>query len=307
MDLMDFCGFTFNGVHSSALGFVRVSNGSRYSDSLVPDFQDQTVDVPGGNGTYFFDSFYKDKSFSIDIAFDSITEVQYRRIRQTFAADVIGELIFDEAPYKAYTAKVQSPPSLNYICFDEGGQRIYKGEGSIQFVCYYPFARSVHKYLEAYPTTKPAGASDDFIVYTNRAEWLGASGIISQKNGTSSNYYDNAPSSQIHLYNAGDTDADFCAYFPFTNSTCNLSSIYIGDSFLSFGEITKKGNDDAYLRINSKTNLVEGCSNTAGDLTGTLYNLCIQGGDFFKIPIGYSELMVEGSNCSAITYDYLYY
>ena len=293
MDLMDFCGFTFNGVHSSTLGFVRVSNGSRYSDSLVPDFQDQTVDVPGGNGTYFFDSFYKNKPFSIDIAFDSVTEVQYRRIRQTFAADVIGELIFDEAPYKAYTAKVQSPPSLNYICFDEGGQRIYKGEGSIQFICYYPFAHSVYKFLNQYADSS----------YPNKAEWQGASGMAETQGS-----YD-SPGSSINLYNPGDLEADFCAYFPFSGTVCPMTSIAINNKALNFNTITKKGTD-AYIRINSKTNLVEGCSDTAGHLTGTLYNMYIQSGDFFKIPLGSSTLTVSGASgasCSAITYDYLYY
>ena len=301
MDLMDFCGFTFNGVHSSTLGFVRVSNGSRYSDSLVPDFQDQTVDVPGGNGTYFFNSFYKNKPFSIDIAFDSITEVQYRMIRQTFAADVIGELIFDEAPYKAYNAKVHTPPILNNNYFEEVGQRIYKGEGTIQFICYYPLAKSVHKFLEAYPTTKPAGASDGFVAYTNRAEWLSASGIISQNS-----YYDITPSNQIHLYNAGDTDADFYAYFPFNGSQCELAGIYLSvnssENFISFNPIQNArtgSSGDTYVRVSSKTNLVEGC-NASYEPTGSLYNLYVTSGDFFKIPKGESQLIVQGTTCSII-------
>ena len=37
-------------------------------------------------------------------------------------------------------AKCVAPPQLNYICFDNLEFRIYKGEGSIQFVAYYPFA-----------------------------------------------------------------------------------------------------------------------------------------------------------------------
>lgn len=297
MDLMDFCGFTFNGVHSSTLGFVRVSNGSRYSDSLVPDFQDQTVDVPGGNGTYFFNSFYKNKPFSIDIAFDSITEVQYRRIRQTFSAGVVGELIFDETPYKAYTAKVQSPPTLNYICFDEGGRRIYKGEGTIQFISYYPFAHSVYKFREQYESLN---------IYNNINEWIEASGIRYQTNGNV--IYDDTPNSQIHLYNPGDMEADFCAYFPFTGDTCSLTSISIGNNrILTFDNISKIKETDNYLRINSKTHLIEGCANTSGDLTGSLYNIYIHSGDFFKIPIGTSTLTATGASCSAITYDYLYY
>jgi hypothetical protein len=43
MNNSDYIGFTFNGVHSSDLGIMRVSDGSRYNDSLLPTIQDKTV------------------------------------------------------------------------------------------------------------------------------------------------------------------------------------------------------------------------------------------------------------------------
>ena len=65
-------------------------------------------------------------------------------------------------------------------------------------------------------------------------------------------------------------------------------------------------NRDAYIRINSKANLIEGCSDNYS-LTGTLYNKLITSGDFFKIPLGESQLISVGAECSKIEYDYLYY
>jgi hypothetical protein len=32
----DYLGFTYNGVHSSDLGIVRTSNGSRFDENLLP-------------------------------------------------------------------------------------------------------------------------------------------------------------------------------------------------------------------------------------------------------------------------------
>jgi hypothetical protein len=32
----DYMGFTYNGSHSSDLGIVRVSNGSRFDENLLP-------------------------------------------------------------------------------------------------------------------------------------------------------------------------------------------------------------------------------------------------------------------------------
>ena len=54
----DYLGFTYNGFHSSDLGIVRVSDGSRYSENLLPSFQDKTVTVPGKDETYYFGSFF---------------------------------------------------------------------------------------------------------------------------------------------------------------------------------------------------------------------------------------------------------
>ena len=57
----DFIGFTFNGVHSSELGILRVSDGSRYDNDLLPTIRDRVVPVPGGDGSYYFGSDYTQK------------------------------------------------------------------------------------------------------------------------------------------------------------------------------------------------------------------------------------------------------
>jgi hypothetical protein len=61
----DFTGFSFNGVHSSELGIVRISDGSRYNEDLLPTLQDKTIQVPGGDGTYYFGSYYTQRTFPI--------------------------------------------------------------------------------------------------------------------------------------------------------------------------------------------------------------------------------------------------
>lgn len=140
----DFIGFTFNGCHSSEFNIYSVSDGSRYQDNLVPNPIDYTEQVPGGVGQYYFGSDMDIKEFPLSIAYDKLTETQVRELRNWLAPDAVGELIFDERPYKTYTGKISTSPSLSFICFDsynkESGkkERIYKGEGSINFVCYYP-------------------------------------------------------------------------------------------------------------------------------------------------------------------------
>lgn len=172
----DFLGFTLDGVHSSSLGIVRVSDGSRYNEELVPEFEDKIVKVSGRNDTYYFGSEYKQRTFEIKIAFDHLTEKQLRQLRVLMNGHGLKDLIFDEAPYKVYKVKCNGTASLTYLCFEEDYNRIYKGEGTLNFIAYFPFARSRFNYIEEYNAHNIPewGGIDD-----NRQEWAKVSGIPS--------------------------------------------------------------------------------------------------------------------------------
>ena len=120
----DFLGFTFGGVHSSDLGITRISGGDRYDEELHPEIKDRTAEVPGLNGEYYFGSDFGPRQFDIEIAYDSLTEKQFRRLRQIFGTKEVKKLIFDERPYKYYMAKLESPIELSYICFDEPKKQV---------------------------------------------------------------------------------------------------------------------------------------------------------------------------------------
>lgn len=309
----DFIGFSFDGHSSSELGIVRVSNGNRYEDNLLPTFQDSTVQVPGGNGTYYFGTYYTQKPIQIQIAFDSLTEVQFRKIQTVFQADKMGKLIFEETPYKYYLVKVSGAPNLKYLCFGEKetiihedkpdiitnvNKRIYKGEGTLNFIAYFPFAMTnENKYISDF--------KED-----NVWEWAESSGMLysaSQLN------YPDGNAMECDIYNGGDVPTDWSAYFVFPGLTLtddgtdilksNLQYIQLktsdgSDKILNLKDdgIVRKGKDNCF-RINSKTNLIEGgiCNfKTTNPLTldfstfsttENLYNEYIKSGDFFQIPV----------------------
>ena len=289
----DFFGFQFNGVHTSDLNIVRVSDGSRYSENLSPVFQDKTAQMLGSDGTLYWESFDTNKAWAIQVAFDELSEMQYRRLRQVFNGKTMGELIFDELPFKAYTAKVQSSPQFKTICFDApDGARVYKGEGTINFIAYYPYAKSVHKFLNEF---------DDY-EYDNKAQWAAASGM----KPTRASY--DGTGTTINLYNAGDLETDWQAFYIINSSGSALTSISLNggvDGQMVFSSISQKKTNDAYIRINSRTNLIEGCDSSKIP-TGSLYNEFLVAGDFFKIPLGESTF-VSNTDCNEIRYDYLYY
>ena len=160
-----FVGFTYWGKHShDDLNILRVSNSNRYNDNLTPTLTDKTAEIPGGDGMYFFNTYHKQKQFTINIAFDSLTETQLRTLRQVFDGKDIHDLIFDELPDRVYHAKVTSNPNIKYIPFDvhdtpgtssntgasvaqsAATHVVYKGEGTIQFTCYDPYAYGTTAY-----------------------------------------------------------------------------------------------------------------------------------------------------------------
>lgn len=317
MDLHDFCGFKWRGEHSSDHGIVRVSDGSRYNDTILPAFQDTTQKMPGSDGTLYWESFYTNKTFPINIAFDHLTEDDYRKLRQWLNGKDRGELIFDEAPYKAYTVKIKDPPQLKTICFMEDGKRIYKGEGTISFVAYYPFARGVYKIGDNIPEE-----------IKNTEEWINASGLKGATQGTTYNSFQLGTSGttlSCNLYNAGDLPTDFklivnINYLTNTENTEDTpKTISLNEtSSLSFLPLPIVSGGDTYVRFNSATQLIEGLKKSTDgkfELTGNLYNKYITSGDWFKIPVGESVIKItitpdpnnSISDNPTIDYDYLYY
>ena len=293
----DFIGFTYNNKHSSELGILRVSNGSRFDENLLPTMQDKTAQVPGGDGTYYFGSYYTQRSFSVSFAFDDLTEEQIVNLKRHFGDKKIHDLIFDERPYKIWKAKVTGTATMKYIPFAEGEtNRVYKGEGTIQFTCYQPYAICEKKWLNLY--------NDN-----NKNEWSAASGLKEVQG-----IYDKLQgANSIKLYNPGDLESHFMLRFDFQNGKIGAGQISISQDsgrLLNWKEITAEKND-AYVKFNTKLNLIEGYR--ADNIkSGYIYNQYISDGAFFTIPQGESTLVIADAasyvkSSSPVEYNYYYF
>ena len=293
----DFIGFSFNDISSSELGIVRTSNGSRYEETLLPSFSDNTIQVTGSDRTHYFGSNYSPKVFNVPIAFDSLTEEQFRRLRTVFGDKEIHSLIFGEAPYKVYDAKISAPPQLKYICFNEGiaenEKRIYKGEGVLSFVAYYPYAYAKQKAFNEYTEE-------------NKNEWKITSGLKETLDGY--DIYDETLG-KIKVYNPGDIESDFYLYFNFNTEEITIA-LSDNSRTLSFDKIEKAPDDNSNrLRINTKLHLIESLDSN-NKPSGFVYNKYITKGDFFKIPIGEEEIQITSTETLTdveIDYKYWYY
>jgi hypothetical protein len=315
----DFTGFWFNGVHSSELGITRVSGGDRYKEELSPEINDISVEIPGMDGEYYFGSQFGTRQFSIEIAYDSMTEKQFRKISRIFHQKTIGELIFDERPYKKYLVKIESPIELSYVCFDEpkkvevnfngiygpttvweetdGTERIYKGEGSIEFVAYYPFAKSTKKALDSADMSSDWAISSG-ILSTNEKNKFYIDTIITERTEIEDTelVYEvpDGASCIIPLYNPGDFQTGFVLYVPYADGVNTYQvelTLSDGLGSLSTSEFTINTEDTSNeigFIVNSGNGLIEGVNSfNEGEWTtsGKIYNKYINNGTFFKIPM----------------------
>ena len=321
---MDFTGFKFNEKHSSDFGIYRVSDGSRYQESLIPTFSDYTSEVAGGTGTHYWGSDFKTKTFNLSFAFDSVTEIQLRKMRKWLATPKLSQLIFDEVPYKYYMGKVTSEPQIEYICFDEydkekGYNRVYKGEGTISFVCFYPFARSVYKYLDEY----------DENIYSNKSEWAESTGMLASKDDL-----DVLKSGSViaHIYNPGDLETDW--KFTFNkdiigdfelNVSANDGTNSFTDNFVigttlngvaaELGELgTLVKESIGKIEVDTKKRMVTFIYNDNGKEKRLPALFLLRSGDLFtfkhsseKQDIQFNFTNIENKEDIELKYDYLYY
>jgi len=329
----DFLGFKFDNKHSSDLNIVRTSDGDRFEEQIIPEVKDIAVEVPGMDGEYYFGSTYGPRSFDISIAYDHLTQEDFRKLRRIYGCKHIGELIFDEAPYKKYLAKIESPIELSYICFDEqkkeltnfdgiygqttvmrpaeGTERIYKGEGKLTFVTYFPFAKSCFKELPS--------------EYEN-SDWVISSGILSSTDRETNNIDVNI-NGTIKVYNAGDAPTGFRLFIPKgqTNQISSVSLSYKSKASLSvptaqliINPITLTNTEVGYV-IDTNSGLINGITSYSLDAgngsfitSGNIYNSAVESGYFFKLEpnedvTNTGVIEISGGEGAQIFYDYLYF
>lgn len=316
----DFIGFTWDGMSLSRLGVLRASDGSRFTEDLSPAIQSKTSQVPGNDGTYYFDTYHTQRPFNLSLAFDRLTEKGLRQLKQLFETKNIHRLSFDETPYKEYYVKVNNAPQLKYIPFDGvDNKRVYKGEMQLSLVAYKPYAKSRAASINELKTL------DEDVYMANRSQWKDASGILdSMSNYNKLTYYHEG----IDVYNPGDIPADFMLYISnFQKGKTYTLSLYTNPES---GTPTFTGKKlritiadqpkEVVMRINTKAQLLEGAkeieSGKKYEPTNSVFNNLVAAGEFFKIPTGYFRICIDepadkenvykNLHTKLIEYDYWY-
>ena len=234
--------------------------------------------------------------------------------------------------------KIESPIELSYVCFEEpkkdsttitgirykngnsysrthtvkregeGSERIYKGEGTINFICYFPFAKSVYKVLP---------------ISEQESDWVLSSGILNSTQYTNVDKYNN---NSITVYNPGDVATGFRLYLPAAALSSATTLTYRVDSNHSISTLALKAmslkSGDVGVLIDTNNGLITGVSvaptldPSSGEYnyttSGNLYNQYVDSGYFFHLEPNnlyvYSTLQITGGASGIrIFYDYLYF
>ncbi len=303
----DFLGFQLGDFHSVQLNITRVSSGDRYSETLTPDLKHTTTPIPGGDGTYYWDTYYSQKNFTIDFAFDDLRDEDLRRLKQELSKKGLRPLIFDETPWKKYMVVCSSAPNLKYIAFSHLESKVYKGEGSIQLTAFYPFGMA----------TKPI-VYDKFVNNDDRLyEYdiindgdLPSPPIIrfmitSALNGNE----ETGETPSIVLYDrrkyningGGRDDYKICELNFFGKDDNGNYSTY-------WQPVSSEEKGQRYALINMRLHLIENVnSNFEKDEKTTLCNRAIRSGDFFEIPVGEYKLVIKHVIKPYVEFTPLYY
>lgn len=298
-----FTGFTFGQYHSSQFNILRVSGGSRYDDEVLPSAKDTTISVAGADGLFYVNSTKSERTFNLQFAYDSLREEDILNIREWLSPRIEQKLIFDERPYKYYWAKVTGAPKFTYICFDDmedPNKRVYKGEGTVTFTCYYPYAKSVALYQDktALPTVDFAQWKDVLPVAAPSATSIANYGQLPMPfqvlfSVSSTEYPDGTEYDNIRGSLSLSSNTKKQIYF----QTLSKDLDYIYDSdlhlILSIGsdKVTeKKLANFTYSQMEQKNGI-------------------ILAGDFFSVPVGDKEqtLGSYGLTIHDISYKYIYY
>lgn len=169
-------GFSFNNRHSSDFEIFMKSDDR----TLLPAKSQASYMIPGRDGTYDSDDFdYQNRIITVQIAFlgsENNMETLRKRVRDIAKwLSGQGNLIFDDEPDKAYSAKVTSGISLLQI--------VRQGQATVSFDCQ-PFAESVQYLTEVKDIT---ARSDNLTVAIDGTQDTPC--IITVKNTGTTNIY----------------------------------------------------------------------------------------------------------------------
>lgn len=113
----EFIDFEFDGKHISEFGMVAVFDGDRHSFDASPSFEDETSEVNGVSGQYYWGTRMKTITKSFSLATDGITEAQINAFKLHFKPGKYGKFIEDKLACRYGWARVSTTSTFSVVPF----------------------------------------------------------------------------------------------------------------------------------------------------------------------------------------------
>lgn len=113
----EFIDFEFDGKHVSEFGLVAVFDGGRHSFATSPEFEDETSEVNGVSGQYYWGTRFKTFSRSFSLATDGMTDAQINAFKLHFKPGKYGRFIEDKAACRYNYCRVSAAPAFSVVPF----------------------------------------------------------------------------------------------------------------------------------------------------------------------------------------------
>lgn len=151
-----FIDFEFAGKHISDFGWVAVvSDGDRHLFDASPSFDDETSEVSGVSGQYYWGTRFKTYTRTYELATDGVTEADIDAFKLHFTPGKYGKFVEDKLLGRYCYCRVSSVVSFKTVPFQKEieyrGKNIavneYKGTCSVTFQQDFPFFYGENNYL----------------------------------------------------------------------------------------------------------------------------------------------------------------
>lgn len=153
----EYIDFSFNGHHISEFGLVAATSSDRYSFDGSPEFQDETSEINGVMGQYYWGTKIKTKKYTYNLATDGMTEQQFQDFKRLFRPGYYGQFYEDGWWDRYCYVRIESVVNFTFIPFRTEEiiagvpvqTRIYKGECKLTLIQDKPFQFSFQQSLES--------------------------------------------------------------------------------------------------------------------------------------------------------------
>ena len=151
-----FISFSYGGRNIEDFNLIAYTNGDRLERAAYGEFEDLTTTYDVIHGQFYWGTYFRARSLTLNLATDGITQEQLDEFRYWFRPGETRELILSEHPNRATMARIAQPPELHLLPFEEpayigmndslGSRKeykfsttLYKGEITLEFVMDEPF------------------------------------------------------------------------------------------------------------------------------------------------------------------------